>query len=100
MSPALNGSSAIWHFQRSNVIEIRDGIPLQFLHGTATYICTMTTGELRMGHALDTRIHTKNKVVLIGPKGQMKHGLHTYDALCYTHVTAKSAIVGVAIDYG
>ena len=26
MSPALNGSSAIWCFERSDAIEIRDGI--------------------------------------------------------------------------
>ena len=30
MSPALNGSSAIWCFEGSDVIEIRDGITFGF----------------------------------------------------------------------
>ena len=30
MSPALNGSSAILRFERSNAIEIRDGISFDF----------------------------------------------------------------------
>ena len=34
MSPALNGSSVIWHFKHSNAIEIRNRIT--FLHGTTT----------------------------------------------------------------
>ena len=33
MSPALNGSSAIWHFKGSNVIEIHDGITFDFYTG-------------------------------------------------------------------
>ena len=33
MSPALNGSSAIWHFKSSNVIEIHDGITFDFYTG-------------------------------------------------------------------
>ena len=30
MSPALNGSSAILRFKRSNAIEIRDGVSFDF----------------------------------------------------------------------
>ena len=33
MSPALNGSSAIRHFEGSNVIEICDGITFDFYTG-------------------------------------------------------------------
>ena len=33
MSPALNGSSAIWRFERSNAIEIYDGITFDFYMG-------------------------------------------------------------------
>ena len=33
MSPALKGSSAIWHFKHSNVIEIRDRITFDFYTG-------------------------------------------------------------------
>ena len=33
MSPALNGSSAIQRFERSNAIEIRDGITFDFYTG-------------------------------------------------------------------
>ena len=36
MSPALNRSSAIWRFERSNAIEIHDR---RFLHGTAIHVC-------------------------------------------------------------
>ena len=30
MSPALNGSSAVWHFKRGDAIEIRNGIMFNF----------------------------------------------------------------------
>ena len=33
MSPALNGSSAIWHFEGSDAIEIRDRITFDFYTG-------------------------------------------------------------------
>ena len=33
MNPTLNGSSVIWHFKRSNAIEIRDGITFDFYMG-------------------------------------------------------------------
>ena len=33
MSPALNGSSALQHFERSNAIEIRNGIMFNFYPG-------------------------------------------------------------------
>ena len=33
MSPTLNGSSAIWCFEGSDVIEIRDGITFDFYTG-------------------------------------------------------------------
>ena len=33
MSPALNGSSAIWRFKHSNVIEIHGGITFDFYMG-------------------------------------------------------------------
>ena len=33
MSPALNRSSAIWCFERSNAIEIHDGITFDFYMG-------------------------------------------------------------------
>ena len=33
MSPALNGSSALQHFERSNAIEIRNGIMFDFYPG-------------------------------------------------------------------
>ena len=33
MSPALNGNSAIWHFEGSDVIEIRNGITVNFYTG-------------------------------------------------------------------
>ena len=39
MSPALNGSSAVWRFEGNDAIEIRDGINnFRFLHGTATHV--------------------------------------------------------------
>ena len=39
MSPALNGSSAIWQFEGSNAIEINDEIRnLQFLYRTGTHL--------------------------------------------------------------
>ena len=33
MSPALNGSSTIWHFEGNNVIEICDEITFDFYMG-------------------------------------------------------------------
>ena len=33
MSAALNASSAIWHFERSNAIEIHNGITFDFYMG-------------------------------------------------------------------
>ena len=33
LSPALNGSSEIWHFECSNAIEIRGGIMFDFYTG-------------------------------------------------------------------
>ena len=33
MSPALNGSSVLQHFERSNAIEIRNGIMFDFYPG-------------------------------------------------------------------
>ena len=33
MSPALNGSSALQHFKRSNAVEIRNGIMFDFYLG-------------------------------------------------------------------
>ena len=33
MSPALNGSSAVWSFEGSNAIEICDGITFNFYTG-------------------------------------------------------------------
>ena len=33
MNPALTGSSAIWHFEGSNLIEICDGITFDFYTG-------------------------------------------------------------------
>ena len=39
MSPALNGSSAVRHFERSNAIEIRDGITFDFYTGLPQ-LCT------------------------------------------------------------
>ena len=38
MSPALNRSSVIWHFEGSDAIEIHDGITFDFYTGTATYV--------------------------------------------------------------
>ena len=37
MSPALNGSSALQHFKRSNAIEIRNGIMFDFYPGCHIY---------------------------------------------------------------
>ena len=37
MSPALNGSSMLEHFECSNAIEICSGKNVRFLLGTATY---------------------------------------------------------------
>ena len=40
MSPALNGSSAIWHFKHSDAIKIRDGIIFDSYTGLAhMYTC-------------------------------------------------------------
>ena len=33
MSPTLNGSSVIWHFEGSDAIETRDGITFNFYTG-------------------------------------------------------------------
>ena len=33
MSPALNGSSALQHFERSNIVKIRNGIMFNFYPG-------------------------------------------------------------------
>ena len=33
MNPALNGSSAIWHFKGSDAIEICDGLTFDFYTG-------------------------------------------------------------------
>ena len=46
-SPALSGSSAIWHFKGNNVVEICDRNVrwnnVQILHGTATHTCHTCT---------------------------------------------------------
>ena len=39
MSPACTGSSVIWHFEGSDVIEIHDGITFDFYTGLPTYVC-------------------------------------------------------------
>ena len=43
MSPTLNGSSVIWHFECGNVIEIHDGITFNFYMGLP-HIHITTTG--------------------------------------------------------
>ena len=43
ISLALNGSSALEHFERSNVIEICNGIMFDFLPRTATHTDSLTT---------------------------------------------------------
>ena len=38
MSPTLDASSALQHFERSNTVKIRNWNDLRYLPGTATYI--------------------------------------------------------------
>jgi len=47
MSPTLNGSSALEHFERGNVIEIRN----RFLPGTATLTFGLDTKKILTAYA-------------------------------------------------
>ena len=45
MSPALNGSLVIWHFEGSDAIEIRDGINFNFYTGLPHILLTVVYAE-------------------------------------------------------
>ena len=67
MSPALNGSSAIRCFERSDAIEIRDGITFDFYTGlphmvNLTVNFSLTHGSMNMGFATVTTIILPNSV--------------------------------------
>ena len=53
MSPALNRSSAIWHFEGSDAIEICDGITFNFYTGLShmfrVTFCTLVHENISMG---------------------------------------------------
>ena len=69
MSPALNGSTAIQHFERGNVVEIRNGIMFDFypglphMHEQSTHNISLKTAGLDViqshaGHvSANTRPH-------------------------------------------
>ena len=88
MNPALNGSSVQQRFERSNAIEIRNGIMFDFYPGLPHII-----------FALDTQVLIKISNVYINLKGHMKLDLCIGEALSYMHVTIETAFVGVAINY-
>ena len=56
MSPALNGSSAIRRFERSDAIEILNGITFDFYTGLS-HISMSWTSALRTAYELSGGIH-------------------------------------------
>ena len=49
MSPALRGSSAIWHFEGNDAIEIRDKITFDFYTGLSQmYVTFLAAGALQV----------------------------------------------------
>ena len=59
MNPALNGSSAQQHFERSNAIEIRNGIMFDFYPGLPHILALMNT--------LYSSLHTDNLDSFLDP---------------------------------
>ena len=49
MSPALNRSSALWHFEGNDAIKIHDGITLDFYMGLP-HIIIIISNIIRIGH--------------------------------------------------
>ena len=62
MSPALNGNSALLRFERSNTVEIRNGIMFDFYPGlphipNSIDLMHLFTYEMEVGGHLDTSCH-------------------------------------------
>ena len=57
MSPAFNGSSALEHFERSNEIEIHNGIMFDFYPGLPHMYIQSANAELWGSYTVDVSIY-------------------------------------------